>query len=115
MSTKKDDILKSKFNQYMKAEKTSCIIYAYLESLIKKIGHCTNNPEISSATKIGKHTPSRYLMPAIWAFENIEDKYSLYHGKDCMEEFCISLREHAANVICRKNFTQKLTRDKDYR
>ena len=34
----------------MKAGKTSCIIYAYLESLIKKIGNCENNPEKSSAT-----------------------------------------------------------------
>ena len=35
----------------------------------------------------------------IWAFNNIENKPSLYRGKDCMKRFCSSLREHATNVI----------------
>ena len=46
LSTQKDNILK--FNQYMKSDKTSCIIYADLESLIKKIDICENNPGKSS-------------------------------------------------------------------
>ena len=32
-------------------------------------------------------------------FDNIEDKHALYSGKDCMKRFCISLREHAKNII----------------
>ena len=31
--------------------------------------------------------------------DNVENKHSLYHGEDCMKKFCISLREHAADVI----------------
>ena len=38
----KDIILK--FNHYMKSDKTSCIIFADLESLIRKIDGCANNP-----------------------------------------------------------------------
>ena len=38
-------------------------------------------------------------MSTIWAFDNIENKYILYRGEDCMKKFCISLREHAADVI----------------
>ena len=38
-------------------------------------------------------------MSTMWAFDNIENKYSLYHGKDCMKKFCNSLREHATSVI----------------
>ena len=41
----KDNILK--LNQYMKSDKTPCIIYADLESLIKKTYNCEYNPEIS--------------------------------------------------------------------
>ena len=33
------------------------IIYADLESLIKKIDECASNPERSSTTRIGKHIP----------------------------------------------------------
>ena len=29
----------------------------------------------------------------MWAFNNIENKYSLYRGEDCRKKLCISLRE----------------------
>ena len=38
-----DNILE--FNQYMKSDKMLCIIYAEIESLIKKTDGCANNPE----------------------------------------------------------------------
>ena len=43
-------------------------------------------------------------MSAIWAFDNIENKHTLYRGEGCMTKFCTSLREHATNVI---NFEKK--------
>ena len=43
MSSEKDNILK--FNQYMKSDKMPYITYADVESLIKKIGVCANNPD----------------------------------------------------------------------
>ena len=49
-----------------------CIIYADMESLIRKIDGCANNPENSSTTKIGQHIPCRYSMLTIWAFDNIK-------------------------------------------
>ena len=45
------------FNQYMKSDKMSYIIYADIESLTKKIDECANNPQNSSATKIAKYNP----------------------------------------------------------
>ena len=48
-----DNILE--FNQYMKSDKVPSIIYAGIESLIKKIDGCTNNPEKSLATNLGEH------------------------------------------------------------
>ena len=58
MSSSKGDILQ--FNQNIKSDKMSYIIYADLESLIKKIDGCANNPESSSTTKIGEHIPRGY-------------------------------------------------------
>ena len=43
-------------------------------------------------------------MSTIWAFDNIENKHTLYCGEDCMKKFCTSLRENAANAI---NFEKK--------
>ena len=90
MLSKKNNILQ--FNQYMKSEKMSYIIYTNLESLIKKIDGCENSPEKSSTTKMSKHIPCRYSMSAIWAFDNIENKHSLYRGEDCLKKFCSILR-----------------------
>ena len=38
-------------------------------------------------------------MSIIWAFDHIENKHSLHHGKDCMKKFCGSSKEHAKNII----------------
>ena len=65
----------------------SYIIYAGMESLIKKIAGCANNPENSSATKIGEHIPCGYSMSTIWAFNNIENKHTLCRGENCMKIF----------------------------
>ena len=97
MLSKKVKVLE--FNQYMKSDKMPYLIYANIESLIRKIDGCANNPEDSSTTKIGEHIPCGYSMSTIWTFDHIENKHSLYLGKDCMKKFCESLREHAKNII----------------
>ena len=43
-------------------------------------------------------------MSTIWAFDNIENKHTLYCGEDCMIKFGKSLREHDKNII---NFEKK--------
>ena len=43
-------------------------------------------------------------MSTTWAFNNIENKHSLYRWEDCMKRFCSSLREHATNIL---NFEKK--------
>ena len=80
------------------------IIYADIESLIRKIDECANNSETSSTTKIGLHIPCGYSMSTIWGFDHIENKHTLYRGKDCMETFCDSLKEHSKNI---SNFEKK--------
>ena len=96
MLSEQDNIVES--NQYTKSDKISYIIYDDIESLIKNIDGSANNPEISSATKIGEHISSGYYMPEIWAFDRIENKHTLYCGKDCMKKFCTSLREDVKNI-----------------
>ena len=90
------------FNQYMESAKMSYIFYANIESLIKIIDGCANNPEKSSTTKLVEHIPCGYSMSIIWAFDNIENKHTLYRGKSCMEKFCTSFREHATNLTYTK-------------
>ena len=35
----------------------------------------------------------------IWAFDNIENKHTLYCGEDWMKKVCTSLREGSKNII----------------
>ena len=75
MSLQKDNTFQ--FSQYMKSDKMSYIIYAELESLIKKIDECENNLEKYSTTEIGEHVSCRCSMSIIRAFDNIENKILL--------------------------------------
>ena len=92
------------FNQYKKSNRATFIIYANLQSLIKKTDGCKNNPENSSTRKVGEHISSDFSMPTILSFKSIENKHDVYKGKDCMKKFCESLREQAMKII---NFKKK--------
>ena len=81
--SQEDNILQ--FNQYVKSDKTPCIIYADHESLIKKIDGSANSLEKVLTTKTGEHIPCGYSISAIWAFHNIQNKHRIYFGKDCMK------------------------------
>ena len=86
-------------NQYWTSETVPSIIYADLESLIKKVDGCKNNTVESSATKIDAHIPCGYLISTNWTFDGIENKHYLYRGEDCMKKFCEALREHEMKTI----------------
>ena len=44
-------------------------------------------------------------MSTTLGFDHIEDKHTLYCGKNCMKKFCTSLREYTKNTGCpKKNF-----------
>ena len=72
--------------------------------MIKKVDGCKNNPEKSSTIKVGEHFPCRHSMSAIWTFNGKENNHNVYRGKNCMKNFCESLREHAMKII---NFEKK--------
>ena len=56
-------------------------------------------------------------MSAIWGFNHIEDKHSLYRRKDCVKKLCESLREGTKSIIdfdMKKNFTVNKKRIKNH-
>ena len=53
--------------QYQKSIKAPLLIYADLESSIKKIAGCKINQEKSSATQVYEHIPCGYSMSIICA------------------------------------------------
>ena len=74
MSSEDTKILE--FYQYRKSDKTPFIIFVDLESLIKKIYGCKNNPEKSSTTKVSEHIPLGFpSMSTILSFKGKENKH----------------------------------------
>ena len=50
-----------------------------------------------------QHIPCEYLMSAIWAFDHIENKHTLYHGNDCMKNLYEYLTHFQLMFHLRKN------------
>ena len=87
------------FNQNQKSDKTPFIIYANFECLIGKIYRRKNNLESVSPTKVIEHVPSGFSMSTILSLKSIENNHNVYRVKDCMKNFCESLREYAMEII----------------
>ena len=62
----------------MKSNKMPQIIYPDIKSLIKKIDRYANNLLKKKKKKIGEHVPCGYSMSTIWAFDNIENRHTLF-------------------------------------
>ena len=79
--------------------KVPFIIYADLESLLKKVWSCQNNLENSYTEKKVKHKPSGYGWCSICSFGDTKNKRYFYRGKDCIEKFCKDLKEIGMEII----------------
>ena len=97
MSEEDNKILK--YNHGEKSIKVPFTIYSDLESLLKKMNTCHNNPEKSSITKINKHTPSGYSLFTHCSFDTTQNKVDYYRGNNCMKNFCLDLKKHATKII----------------
>ena len=87
------------FNQYLKSDKISSVIYADVESLIKRIDRFKKNFEKLSTLKLGEHILYVCSISRIWKFDGIENKHDVYRGEGCMKKFCESFREYTMTII----------------
>ena len=87
-----------KYNHGEKSVKVPSIIFADIESLLEKLNTCHNIPE-KSTTKINKHTASGYSLFTHYSFDITKNKLDYYRGKNCMENFCLDLKEHLTKII----------------
>ena len=81
-----------KYNKGEKSLKVPFFIYADLESLLKKMNTCHNNPEKSSTTKSNKHIPSGYSLFTHCSFDKTKNKLDYYRGKNCMKKVYLDLK-----------------------
>ena len=69
-------------NQCWKYDKSSSMIYADLESLVKVVDGCKHNSENSSTAKGGEYVSCEYSMSKIGTFDGLENNHHIYRGED---------------------------------
>ena len=69
---------------------------------IKKVQSSQNNPEKFYTEKKVRHEPSGWSMSIRCSFDEKENKFNYYRGKDCIEKLCKKIKESANEIINRK-------------
>ena len=88
-----------KYNHGQNPLKALFMIYPDLECLLEKMHSCQSNLEKSYTEKKNNHTPSGYSLFRSCPFDPTKNKLDCYRGRDCMENFCRNLKEHATRII----------------
>ena len=95
-----DKILKH--NTGEKSLKASFSFFLDLECILKKLQPIQNNPEKSYTEKKARHEHSGWALYTRCSFDEKENKFNYYRGKDCIEELCKQLKENAMEIINRE-------------
>ena len=92
-----------KYHCGVKSMRDPFVVYADIESLLKKIDTCINDPEKSSATKTNKHEMCGYSLFTHCSFDEKKNVIDCYRGKDGLKKFCQDLKKQARLIAdCEK-------------
>ena len=96
-NTKKGESLK--YHPGVKSMRAPYAIFADIESLLKKMDACTNDPDKSSTTQLNKHeiVVIHWLNMAHLMRKN--NKLDYYRVKDCLKKFCQDLKKQAKSIV----------------
>ena len=92
-------------NQYQKSDKSLSVIYTDLECLKEKTDWRKNDSQNLFKRKVSEYIPLSFSIFTISWFRSIEKKHEVYKGKDCMKNFCNSLRKDVMKIT---NFNKSI-------
>ena len=105
-----------KYNHGVNSMGNPHVIYADIESLLKKMDTCTNDPDKSSTTQKNKHEMCGYSLITHCSFDEKNNKIDYYRGKGCLKKFCQDLRKQAKSVVdYEKKEMMELTQEEQYK
>ena len=94
---KKGELLK--YQPGVKSTSGPFAVFADIESLLRKMDTCENDPSKSSTTQKNKHEMCGYSLFTHCPFDKKKNVVDNYRGKDCLKKFCEDLRKHAKSII----------------
>ena len=87
-----------------------------MESLLKKMDTCTNDPDKSSTTQLNKHIMCGYSLVTHCSFDKKNNANDYYRGKDCLKKFCQDLKKQAKSIFdFEKKEMIKLIQEEQYK
>ena len=87
-----------KYHHGVKSIRAPFVIYADLESLLKKVDTCINDPDKSSTTQINKHEMCGYSLITQCSFDEKKNVVDYYRVKDCWKKFCQDIKKQAKMI-----------------
>ena len=105
-----------KYHPGAKSMKAPYITIADIESLLRKMDTCANDPSKSSTEKKNKHETCGYSLFTDCSFDEKNNKLDYYRGKDCLKKFCQDLTKQAKSIVdFEKKEMIELTPEEEYK
>ena len=79
--------------------KAPYIIVADIESLLRKMDTCANDPSKPSTEKKNEHEMCGYSLFTDCLFDKKSNKLDYYRGKDSLKRFCRDFKKQARSII----------------
>ena len=78
--------------------KVQFVMYADFESYLEPIQSSNPNPSQPYTVKVNKHIPKGWGVYSTFAYGKVENPKRVYRGRDCIERFCIHIKEEARRL-----------------
>ena len=88
-----------KYHPGVKSMRGLYAIFADIESLLRKMDTCANDPSKLSTTKLNKHEMCSYSLVTHCSFDEKSNPIDYYRGKDCLKKFCQDLKKQAKSIV----------------
>ena len=104
-----------KYHPGIKSMRAPFTIIADMQSLLKKMDTCTNDPDKSSTTQLNKHEMCGYSLVTHCSCDEKNNAIDYYRGKDCLKKFCQDLKKQAKSIVDFEKKMIKLTQEERYK
>ena len=103
-----------KYQPGVKSMTAPYIEVADIESLLRKVDTCANDPSKSSTEKKNEHEVCRYSFFTDCLFDKKNSKLDYYRGKGSLKIFCQDLKKQARSIIDFEKKDMNLTPEEEF-
>ena len=88
-----------KYHPGVKSMRAPYVIFADIESLLRKMDTCANDSSKSSTTQLNKHEMCGSSLVTHCLFDKKINAIDYYGGKGCLKKFCQDLKKQVKSIV----------------